>query len=356
MNSYNLHMPYSAILFVICFLFLSACGSNQPQPEPDTLSLNFLRSLSEEELIERDSDGDDLSDYDEMVVYNTNPLTPDTDEDGLSDYEEIFIQGTDPLNADSDGDGINDGTEVKEFGINPLTPDSDEDGLTDCQELVHTNRSECENPDFTGAFDGGYGTDPLNPDTDEDGLTDCREVLHSDSLECTSGDFTGPYNCGYGTDPLSPDTDGDGYSDGQEVDMDTNPLDPKDPPFISEEKLKTIYFGFDQSNITEESSQQLLKNINLLLGATSIKIRITAFTDHIGSDQYNLRLSLKRANEVADFYKQNGISMDRIEIKGLGKAPVQCAEDDMDSDTPGCVKNRRAETSPIHPHSMTPMY
>lgn len=65
-----------------------------------------------------DTDGDGLSDYDEVMIYKTNPLLVDTDGDGLSDYEEVKIHGTDPLNPDTDGDGYSDGEEVKS-GHNP---------------------------------------------------------------------------------------------------------------------------------------------------------------------------------------------------------------------------------------------
>lgn len=68
-----------------------------------------------------DTDGDGISDGDEVHKYHTNPLNPDTDGDGLSDAEEIRL-GTNPLNADTDGDGIPDGIEVK-LGLNPLVPD-----------------------------------------------------------------------------------------------------------------------------------------------------------------------------------------------------------------------------------------
>src|SRR5215469_2108220 len=68
-----------------------------------------------------DTDGDGISDGDEVHKYHTNPLNPDSDGDGLSDAEEIRL-GTNPLNPDTDGDGIPDGIEVK-LGLNPLVPD-----------------------------------------------------------------------------------------------------------------------------------------------------------------------------------------------------------------------------------------
>lgn len=68
-----------------------------------------------------DSDGDGLSDGDEVVVHKTNPLKADTDDDGLSDGDETLIWRTNPLNPDTDGDGYPDGTEVRN-GYSPLGP------------------------------------------------------------------------------------------------------------------------------------------------------------------------------------------------------------------------------------------
>lgn len=44
-----------------------------------------------------DTDGDGISDYDEIFIYGTSPYLADTDGDGISDYDEIFVYGTDPL-------------------------------------------------------------------------------------------------------------------------------------------------------------------------------------------------------------------------------------------------------------------
>jgi HYDIN/CFA65/VesB-like, Ig-like domain/Abnormal spindle-like microcephaly-assoc'd, ASPM-SPD-2-Hydin/Bacterial TSP3 repeat len=48
----------------------------------------------------RDSDGDGVSDWDEVYLYATDPYNRDTDRDGWTDYEEIFIYQTDPRNPD----------------------------------------------------------------------------------------------------------------------------------------------------------------------------------------------------------------------------------------------------------------
>lgn len=103
-------------------IFFTACRTTEPEPAPEALTIEYLITLPEEELMERDSDGDGLSDYDEIYIYGTDPLDPDTDGDGLTDYDEIFVYGTDPLNPDTDGDGFTDGQEV-EMGTDPLDPD-----------------------------------------------------------------------------------------------------------------------------------------------------------------------------------------------------------------------------------------
>lgn len=64
-----------------------------------------------------DKDGDGLDDTKEIEL-GTDSNNWDTDGDELSDGDEILVWKTDPLNPDSDGDKYPDGTEVK-GGYNP---------------------------------------------------------------------------------------------------------------------------------------------------------------------------------------------------------------------------------------------
>ncbi len=113
------------------------------------------------------------------------------------------------------------------------------------------------------------------------------------------------------------------------------------------EELHTINFDFDRYTIRDRDARLLAENIEVLRDNPNTRVRVDAYTDHVGGDQYNLRLSLRRAAAVVDFYKQNGIEEGRIESRGLGKAPVPCAEAEMDTHSPGCEKNRRAESHPL---------
>lgn len=61
----------------------------------------------------QDTDGDGLTDLDEINKYQTSYLSADTDGDGLSDGDEVKKYGTNPLNPDTNGDGIKDGEAVR---------------------------------------------------------------------------------------------------------------------------------------------------------------------------------------------------------------------------------------------------
>lgn len=103
-----------------------------------------------------DSDGDGLTDGDEVGYYFTNPALVDTDGDVLVDGYEVAVTGTNPLIYDTDGDTLDDGYEVLISGTNPFKGDTDDDTLSDLYELAH-------------------GTNPLNSDTDQDTIGDAYD-------------------------------------------------------------------------------------------------------------------------------------------------------------------------------------
>jgi RHS repeat-associated protein len=70
----------------------------------------------------------------DVVVFG-GTLTDDADIDDLSLFDELCRYGTDPSNPDSDGDGLDDGDEIT-YGTDPNLKDSDQDGLSDGDETT----------------------------------------------------------------------------------------------------------------------------------------------------------------------------------------------------------------------------
>lgn len=126
-----------------------------------------------------DSDSDGVPDYLEKL-YHSDKYKADTDGDGLSDYQEIHLLHSDPALKDTDGNRVEDGDE-----------DADGDGLTNLEELVlHTNPAKADT-DGDNLSDGEEvnvnKTSPLKADTDGDGLSDYEEIkLGLDPLKVSS--------------------------------------------------------------------------------------------------------------------------------------------------------------------------
>lgn len=100
------------------------------------LSTNEINQYFMENAGQMDSDGDGLTDLDEVETYKTNPFSSDTDSDGLDDGYEVFNSKTNPLEKDSDFDGLSDKDEVTKYLTDPNKDDTDGDGFGDKQEIA----------------------------------------------------------------------------------------------------------------------------------------------------------------------------------------------------------------------------
>jgi len=104
----------------------------------------------------------------------SGPDWSDYDNDGLPTWYEQFI-GTDPYNPDTDGDGITDGDEVITTLTNPLLVDTDGNGWSDYEDFMHLSdpTADADGDGLSNALEIQFGTDPRNPDSLGDGWTDC---------------------------------------------------------------------------------------------------------------------------------------------------------------------------------------
>jgi serine/threonine protein kinase len=110
-------------------------------------------------------------------------MPPDTDGDGLSDGDEVNVHGTDPNNRDSDGDGLSDGDEVNIHDTNPNNRDSDGDGLSDGDEVnihdTNPNNWDTDGDKMPDGYDLELGTDPKQPNCQPQ-LTDGQGYIVQD--------------------------------------------------------------------------------------------------------------------------------------------------------------------------------
>lgn len=91
----------------------------------------------------------------------------------------------------------------------------------------------------------------------------------------------------------------------------------------------TVYFGLNEYNLTAEAEQILRAQAQWLNRYNPSKIVIEGHADERGTREYNLALSVRRANSVRDFLVAEGVAADIIETVGYGKErPVSvCAEE-----------------------------
>lgn len=279
--------------------------------------------------LKADTDDDGLNDYQEVHTYKTNPTSPDTDSDGLRDGAEI-ARNTDPRKSDTDGDGLTDGDEVNQYNTDPTKFDTDGDKLSDKDEVRQYNTNVLSaDTDGDGLDDGleinQYKTDPLVADTDLDGLSDGNEVKRyntsptnrdTDNDKLSDGDEINRVK----TNPLNPDTDGDRVIDGDDncpliagaVERSGCPAPPRVGTILN---FPSIYFvvntdEFDFSRPeTDASLEQLLGFVKQCPG---IGVAIEGHASREGGDKQNQDLSERRSTRIRTWLLERGVNRSAI--------------------------------------------
>jgi len=213
-------------LLLIIGLFFTACGEDRA----GNIDINETNNSDVLGVVDRDSDGDGITDIDEVKLYGTNPDNNDTDNDGLLDGDEINLYDTNASNPDSDGDCLLDSFEILNYETNATNRDSDGDGREDGIEIysyaLHEINSTCLTIPETLA--GGYNDAPAKDNRPNDG-TDVINALDPNLVVDSDGDGIADIDEVklYGTNPNSNDSDNDGLLDGDEINLyDTNASNP----------------------------------------------------------------------------------------------------------------------------------
>ncbi|MBK1824887.1 OmpA family protein [Burkholderia orbicola] len=98
-------------------------------------------------------------------------------------------------------------------------------------------------------------------------------------------------------------------------------------------------FATDHATLAPTARESLDRLLSECADRTYSQVTVTGFTDSVGSDDYNLALSKRRAESVAAYLKAHGLKTDSMTVSGRGKAdPV------ASNATPeGRASNRRVE-------------
>ena len=83
--------------------------------------------------------------------------------------------------------------------------------------------------------------------------------------------------------------------------------------------IENIFYDFDKATLRPESATALDELVKLLNENPNVTIELSAHTDYKGSDQYNERLSQRRAESVVGYLIDHGIAADRLMPKGYGE-------------------------------------
>lgn len=82
----------------------------------------------------------------------------------------------------------------------------------------------------------------------------------------------------------------------------------------------TVYFDFDRSNIRADARPEINAAWEAADAAEGSQVVITGHTDTVGSQEYNLRLSERRAQAVQQVFEDFGLDSARISVNAVGQA------------------------------------
>ncbi len=83
--------------------------------------------------------------------------------------------------------------------------------------------------------------------------------------------------------------------------------------------IDNIFYEFDKATLTEASTAALDQLVKLLNDNPNVTIELSAHCDYKGRDEYNERLSQRRAESVVNYLIEHGIDAERLTPKGYGE-------------------------------------
>ncbi|MCR4920874.1 MAG: OmpA family protein [Bacteroidaceae bacterium] len=84
--------------------------------------------------------------------------------------------------------------------------------------------------------------------------------------------------------------------------------------------IRNVFYEFDSAALTESSTQALDSLVDLLNENPNVTIELSSHCDFRGKDEYNMRLSQRRAESVVSYLIEHGIAEDRLTAMGYGES------------------------------------
>jgi len=110
---------------------------------------------------------------------------------------------------------------------------------------------------------------------------------------------------------------------------------------ITGAKVKDVHFGFDKFDVDPKYGTELDKLADFMKDKSDVNVVLAGFTDNIGTEAYNLPLSKRRVESVANYLEQQGIGRDRMTLLWYGQTnPIA-----DNSTAEGRAMNRRVEVA-----------
>lgn len=103
--------------------------------------------------------------------------------------------------------------------------------------------------------------------------------------------------------------------------------------------LRGVNFDFDKATIRSDARPVLDEALRTIKQSGDIHIAVEGNTDSQGSEEYNLNLSIRRAQAVADYLVAHGVARSQLQIDGYGETRPVASNDTAD----GRAQNRRVE-------------
>ena len=112
--------------------------------------------------------------------------------------------------------------------------------------------------------------------------------------------------------------------------------------YAQEEVVQSVYFEFDKYNLDEKQEMEVVNFIKNTDYTRIESIQIFGYTDDIGKDAYNYKLSTNRANTIQEKLLQNGVK-NKIIVTIEGKGRILIEDDFVENLPEKRSKNRRVD-------------